>query len=121
MARQSVALAHAYRLLNHGPTVLVGAASGDRHNVMAAAWCMPLDFEPPKIAVVLDKATHTRELIEQSGEFAISVPPRALLAATVAVGNRSGRDGDKFGPLGLHSLHRRSDRRTADRRLRRLA
>ncbi|WP_018230534.1 flavin reductase family protein [Methyloversatilis universalis] len=102
MARQSVALAHAYRLLNHGPTVLVGAASGDRHNVMAAAWCMPLDFEPPKIAVVLDKATHTRELIEQSGEFAISVPPRALLAATVAVGNRSGRDGDKFGPLGLH-------------------
>lgn len=102
MARQVVPLAQAYRLLNHGPTVLVGAAAGERRNVMAAAWCMPLDFDPPKILVVLDKATHTRELIEQSGEFAISVPPRALLSATVAVGNRSGRDGDKFGPLGLH-------------------
>jgi len=34
----TVDLKHAYRLLNHGPTVLVGSAHAGRANVMAAAW-----------------------------------------------------------------------------------
>jgi len=53
--RRPVDLSKAYRLLNHGPTVLV-AASGGKRNIMAAAWAMPLDFSPPKVAVVLDKS-----------------------------------------------------------------
>ena len=32
-----VALEHASRLINHGPTVLVTSAAGARRNVMAAA------------------------------------------------------------------------------------
>jgi len=101
MPIQDVPLPQAYRLLNHGPTVLVSSAAGARRNVMAAAWCMPLDFDPPKIVVVIDKSTFTRELIGASGEFAINVPPRALLDATVAAGNDSGRDTDKFAALDL--------------------
>jgi flavin reductase (DIM6/NTAB) family NADH-FMN oxidoreductase RutF len=89
---QPVELAKAYRLLNHGPTVLVSTAAGERRNVMAAAWCMPLDFDPPKVLVVIDKSTFTRELIEASGEFAINVPTRAQRDLTVAVGTDSGRD-----------------------------
>lgn len=96
-----VDLAKAYRLLNHGPTVLVSSAHGDARNVMAAAWAMPLDFAPPKVAVVIDKSTWTRELIEASGEFILNVPTRALAAATLAVGSRSGRSGDKFAEFGL--------------------
>ena len=53
MTRRDVALPHAYRLLNHGPTVLVSAAHAGRANVMAAAWAMPLDFDPPKVTVVI--------------------------------------------------------------------
>ncbi|MDY0055151.1 MAG: flavin reductase family protein [Methyloversatilis sp.] len=101
MPIQSVPLPQAYRLLNHGPTVLVSSADGTRRNVMAAAWCMPLDFDPPKIVVVIDRSTFTRELINASGEFAINVPPRALLDATVAAGSDSGRDTDKFAALDL--------------------
>ena len=52
--RLDVDLAKAYRLLNHGPTVLVSAAHNGQRNIMAAAWAMPLDFAPPKVAVVLD-------------------------------------------------------------------
>jgi flavin reductase (DIM6/NTAB) family NADH-FMN oxidoreductase RutF len=33
-----------------------------------------LDFDPPKITVVIDKSAYTRELIEGSGTFAINVP-----------------------------------------------
>ena len=43
-----VDLAKAYRLLNHGPTVLVSARHQAVDNVMAAAWCCALDFDPPK-------------------------------------------------------------------------
>ena len=35
-------------------TTLVTSAAGGRRNVMAAAWVMPIDFDPPKIAAVID-------------------------------------------------------------------
>lgn len=93
--------AKCYRLLNHGPTVLVSSAHGARRNVMAAAWCMPLDFDPPKLLVVIDKSTFTRELVEASGEFVINVPTQAQRALTVAVGSDSGRAQDKFAALDI--------------------
>jgi flavin reductase (DIM6/NTAB) family NADH-FMN oxidoreductase RutF len=105
--RAPVELPKAYRLLNHGPTVLVSAAHGGRRNVMAAAWAMPLDFDPPKVTVVLDKSTYTRELIEASGEFALSVPCLALLDATQKVGTSNGKDmvsPDKFATFGLNAF-----------------
>jgi flavin reductase (DIM6/NTAB) family NADH-FMN oxidoreductase RutF len=107
--RQTVALPQAYRLLNHGPTVLVSAAHGGRRNVMAAAWAMPLDFDPPKVAVVIDKATFTRGLVEASGRFALNLPCRALADATFTVGSTSAKeqgpqDADKFDRCGLASF-----------------
>jgi flavin reductase (DIM6/NTAB) family NADH-FMN oxidoreductase RutF len=102
--KQPVELPKAYRLLNHGPTVLVSAAHAGRRNVMAAAWAMPLDFEPPKVAVVIDKSSFTRGLVEASGEFALNVPCRAFADATFTVGSSSGRglaEGDKFQRYGL--------------------
>ena len=96
-----VPLAKAYRLLNHGPVVLVSSAHGATRNLMAAAWSMPLDFDPPKVAVVIDKSSYTRELVDASGEFVLSLPCRQLAEATLAVGTRSGRTGDKFDALGL--------------------
>jgi len=105
--RQAVALPKAYRLLNHGPTVLVSAAHGGRRNVMAAAWAMPLDFDPPKVAVVIDKSTFTRGLVEASGHFVLNVPCRAFADASFTVGSVSGRDmgdEDKFTRFGLASF-----------------
>ncbi|UTH72957.1 flavin reductase family protein [Chromobacterium sp. IIBBL 290-4] len=98
---KDVELAKAYRLLNHGPTVLVSSAAAGKRNVMAAAWAMPLDFDPPKVLVVIDKSTYTRELMEASGEFILNVPCRAQAAQVVRVGSESGRDEDKFAASGL--------------------
>ncbi len=102
--RRPVPLAKSYRLLNHGPTVLVSSAHGGRRNVMAAAWNMALDFDPPKVCVVIDKTTFTRGLVEASGEFALNVPMRGIAQQTLAVGNLSGRETDKFEQLGLASF-----------------
>ena len=38
---------------------------------MAAAWCCALDFDPPKLTVVIDKATRTRELVERGAETVV--------------------------------------------------
>jgi flavin reductase (DIM6/NTAB) family NADH-FMN oxidoreductase RutF len=93
---QPVELAHASRLINHGPTVLVSSAQGARRNVMAAAWSMPVEFTPPRVAVVIDKSTFTRELIAASGHLALNIPGRALADLTYTVGSTSGREVDKF-------------------------
>jgi flavin reductase (DIM6/NTAB) family NADH-FMN oxidoreductase RutF len=104
--RIDVPLPQASRLLNHGPTVLVSAAHGGQRNIMAAAWAMPLDFDPPKIAVVIDKATFTRQLIDASGTFAVQLPCAAQADICTSVGSSSGAalaaaGDDKFQRLGL--------------------
>jgi flavin reductase (DIM6/NTAB) family NADH-FMN oxidoreductase RutF len=87
-----VPLEKVYRLLNHGPTVLVSARHGRVDNVMAAAWACALDYNPPKLTIVLDKIAMTRELVEKSGTFVIQVPTVAQLALTYQVGHRSLHD-----------------------------
>src|SRR3989344_5755604 len=82
-----VPLSKAYRLLNHGPTVLVSAAHDGQRNIMAAAWAMPLDFEPPKVAVVLE------------------VPCAAQADLVQTVGTTSGAELDKFAAYGLRTFN----------------
>ncbi len=53
-------------------------AHGGRRNVMAAAWSMPVECTPPRIAVVIDKLTFTREPVMASGGFGICIPQAGL-------------------------------------------
>lgn len=89
---------HVSRLINHGPTILITSfnQNSDENNIMAAAWSMPVEFTPPRIAIVVDKSTHTRKLIENSGVFGIIIPTVTTLNLTYAVGSTSGKDIDKF-------------------------
>lgn len=101
---QPVLLQHANRLINHGPTVLVTSAHNGKQNVMAAAWSMPVEFDPPRIAIVIDKTTYTRELIESSGVFGICIPGVAAVDLTYSVGRISGREHNKISALGMPVL-----------------
>jgi flavin reductase (DIM6/NTAB) family NADH-FMN oxidoreductase RutF len=101
-----VELSHASRLVNHGPTVLVSTVHNGRRNLMAAAWSMPVEFTPPRIAVVIDKSTYTREQMRHTGTLALNVPCRLQADLTFTVGQVSGRDlmaagPDKFDRYGL--------------------
>jgi flavin reductase (DIM6/NTAB) family NADH-FMN oxidoreductase RutF len=65
---------------------------------------MPVEFTPPRLAVVIDKHTVTHELVLASGTFALSLPGRALADLTYTVGSVSARDvagGDKFAAYGI--------------------
>jgi len=103
-AFQPVPLQYASRLINHGPTVLVTSSDGSRRNVMAAAWSMPVEFAPPRIAIVIDKRTFTRELVAASGSFGICIPGAAAIDMTYAVGSATGRDVDKFAQFGIAAI-----------------
>ena len=61
--RVPLELRRSYRLLNHGPVVLVSAAAGGAENVMPVAWNVPLDFEPARLALVLSAEARTREAL----------------------------------------------------------
>lgn len=84
-----VPLDKSYRLLNHGPTVIVSAQHAGERNAMSAAWACALDFAPPKVTVVLDKATRTRAMVEGSGLFALQLPTVQQAALTVGIGTDS--------------------------------
>lgn len=92
-----MALEHASRLVNHGPTVLVCTVHEGRRNVMAAAWSMPVEFNPPRIAVVIDKSTWTAKLAQASGVLALCVPGAALADLVTTVGQTSGAELDGAG------------------------
>lgn len=87
-----VALDKAYRLINHGPTVLISSRHDSVDNVMAASWACMLDFSPARVMVVLGKNAMTRSLIERSGEFIVQVPTVAQMKLTGMVGTTSLHD-----------------------------
>ncbi|MFV5490956.1 flavin reductase family protein [Acinetobacter sp. ASP199] len=89
---KAVPLEKSYRLLNHGPTVLVSARDQENADVMAAAWACALEFQPAKVTVVLDKSTKTRKIVENSGYFALQVPTLKQLNMVQDVGTISMHD-----------------------------
>lgn len=102
--RTNLPLEKSWKLLNHGPVTLITSAHNGKSNVMAASWAMPLDYAPPKILLVLDAASYSRELVDASGEFGLQIPKRRLAEQTVAVGQSSGRDCDKLMRFGLKTF-----------------
>ena len=96
MNRLAVPLEKSYLLLNHGPVTLISSAHQNNQNVMSASWAMPLDFDPPKVVVVIDKNTYTRQLIEASGEFVINIPCKQMAQTIIDVGSETGTKVDKI-------------------------
>jgi flavin reductase (DIM6/NTAB) family NADH-FMN oxidoreductase RutF len=65
-------LRHALRAWTTGVTI-VTAAHGDQRYGMTVNSFTSISLDPPLISVALKKLTHTHELVEQSGEFSVTV------------------------------------------------
>lgn len=68
----------------------------DRPNGMVANWHMTCSYEPPLIAIALQKQKNTQRLIKDSKEFVIAVANKELEKAVRVFGYVSGKDHDKF-------------------------
>jgi flavin reductase (DIM6/NTAB) family NADH-FMN oxidoreductase RutF len=68
---------------------------------------MPLDFDPPKVVVIVDSRTFTRKLLMASGEFGLQLPTRAIARQALAAGTRSGFDCNKFADYDIRTFRAR--------------
>ena len=94
--RRNLEETDARRLLSGGPIVLVTASHRGRHNVMPAAYVMPLSLVPPVVGVAISQQRHTFDVIKLTNEFALSIPSRELLHHVQYLGSLSGVDYDKL-------------------------
>lgn len=68
---------------------------------MVACWSMPTSFDPPMVAVSISPERYTHSLIEESKAFTLAVVTKDIAEDALYLGHHSGRDGDKFGEVGL--------------------
>lgn len=94
--RREVEITEARRLIAGGPIVLVTTCWRGNHNVMPAAYVMPLSFEPPLIGLAVHPSRHTHDMITYGEEFALNVPGKRLLHHCQYLGSVSGLQLDKF-------------------------
>jgi flavin reductase (DIM6/NTAB) family NADH-FMN oxidoreductase RutF len=101
MNKKPIPLKRANRLINDGCTILVTSQYGDKESIITLAWQMPVSASPPMAAISVGPSRYSHDLISQSGQFVINVPPFSLLKETIYCGSVSGRDEDKFEGAGL--------------------
>lgn len=84
-----------FRRLTAGVYV-IGVADGDRANAFTAAWVMQVSFEPLLIALSVNPANASYELLAGSGVFVVNVLRAGQQDVARRFGTPSGRDDDKM-------------------------
>lgn len=82
---------------------IVSTRRGEDKNALCAGWAMQTSLDPPLVAVGLNRRSYTRELIAESGVFAISLLREGQQAYGRHFGLQSGRDVDKFATVPHHA------------------
>lgn len=101
---QPLPLSEVYKLIEPGPVVLLATRGKDgQADVMTMSWHMMVDFEPPLIACIVSAANHSFTALRTTGECVIAIPDATMAEKVVAIGNCSGRDGDKLARLGIET------------------
>jgi flavin reductase (DIM6/NTAB) family NADH-FMN oxidoreductase RutF len=89
--------------LEPGPVLLVTSCHEGERNVMTMGWQMVLEFTPSLVGCLISSGNHSFELVRRSGECVLNLPTIDMIDTVVAIGNRSGRDHDKFAELALET------------------
>ncbi|MDK2384932.1 MAG: flavin reductase family protein [Candidatus Korarchaeota archaeon] len=80
----------AYRLLYSMRTHLVVSGRGREANVMAAGWVTVLSADPLLVGVVVSPLRYTHRLVEELGEYVVSVPSVDMVDDVWVAGTLSG-------------------------------
>ena len=85
-----------YRLLSPRVVAIIVSLRPDgKPNAMVAAWHTPVSVNPPIVAIAIAPSRLTHKLIQNSGEFTINIPDKALIKQVEVAGNNSGETMDK--------------------------
>ena len=96
MSRQeSNQIAALFRRLTLGVYV-VGVADGQRRDAFTAAWLTQVSFDPLLLALSINPANASYELLHASGGFTVNVLKQGQLELARRFGTQSGREHDKL-------------------------
>ena len=91
----------AYRMLNHGPVVMLSTRSESGFfDIAPIAWNCPIKKNPPKLLFAVGKSHRTYKNIKETGVFAVCVPDASWADFVRFCGSVSGDEEDKFEKLG---------------------
>ncbi|NLB34803.1 MAG: flavin reductase family protein [Elusimicrobia bacterium] len=97
MNYKEIPLDVAYRLINHGPVVLVSSRLRNGvYDIAPVAWNCIISKDPTSLVVAISKANATHDAIIFREEFAISIPCAAQEKIVKDTGAVSGADTEKF-------------------------
>jgi flavin reductase (DIM6/NTAB) family NADH-FMN oxidoreductase RutF len=84
-----------FRRLTYGVYV-VGVAEGTRRDAFTAAWLMQVSFNPLLLALSINPANASYQLLRASGRFGVSVLKRDQIELARHFGTASAREVDKL-------------------------
>jgi flavin reductase (DIM6/NTAB) family NADH-FMN oxidoreductase RutF len=82
---------------------IISTRRGAEANAMCAGWVMQVSMEPIRVAVGMNYRSYTREMIADSGVFAVNVLREGQQALGRHFGLQSGRDTDKMAGIPTHT------------------
>ena len=82
-------------------TFLITSGTLENPNVMTADWVTPLSFNPPMLGVAIGFTRYTKKLIDEYGDFVVSVPTIDLLKDVWIAGTVSGANVNKAEKLSV--------------------
>ncbi|MBE6981196.1 MAG: flavin reductase family protein [Ruminococcaceae bacterium] len=87
-----------------GKGVLLTTKAKGKVNTMTIGWgTLGIEWGKPIYTVFVRESRHTKNMLEENGEFTVNVPMGQVDKNILAVcGTKSGRDMDKIAQLGLH-------------------
>ncbi len=75
--------------------MILGTHLDNKPTFMALAWATRVNFQPPLIAIGVNKSNKSHEALSESGEFSLSMPSTDMVEITDYVGLVSARKVDK--------------------------
>lgn len=83
------------------PCPLVVGGTAEVNDLLAVAWIGIGAGTPPSVAMALRDSRHTLELIRETGEFTVNIPPVSMAPEVDYCGITSGRSTNKWADTGL--------------------
>lgn len=92
----------AFTFIEPGPVTLVTSSDGKHDSLMTISWIMAVDNEPRcLLALSSGSWNHTFDVMLETGECAVCVPPADMAEDVVRMGVESSTETDKFALHGL--------------------
>ncbi len=80
---------------------LITVSSSGKDNIITLSWVGVVCSSPPVVAMGIRKDRFSYEMIMNSREYVINIPPASLVKEADFCGTRSGREFDKFKETGF--------------------